>query len=69
MISTNSIFESAHGPEIPNFLEIVAGYDENCILFLAGRSDCEGYWIIWKLLSAGIHYCDYITEKVNRSEY
>jgi hypothetical protein len=25
MISTNRIFESAHGPEIPNFLEIVAG--------------------------------------------
>ena len=25
MISTNRIFESAHGPKIPNFLEIVAG--------------------------------------------
>ena len=25
MISTNRIFESAHGPEVPNFLEIVAG--------------------------------------------
>jgi hypothetical protein len=25
MISTNRIFESAHGPEIPNFLEIVEG--------------------------------------------
>jgi hypothetical protein len=25
MISTNRIFESAHGPEIPNLLEIVAG--------------------------------------------
>lgn len=34
----------------------------------SGRSDCEGYWIIWKLLSAGIHYCDYITEK-NRTSY
>jgi hypothetical protein len=26
MISTNRIFESAYGPEIPNFLEIVAGH-------------------------------------------
>jgi hypothetical protein len=25
MISTNSIFESAHGLEIPNFIQIVAG--------------------------------------------
>jgi hypothetical protein len=25
MISTNSIFESAHSTETPNFLEIVAG--------------------------------------------
>jgi hypothetical protein len=25
MISTNRIFESSHGPEIPNFVEIVAG--------------------------------------------
>jgi hypothetical protein len=25
VISTNSIFESPHGTEIPNFLEIVAG--------------------------------------------
>jgi hypothetical protein len=25
MISTNRIFDSAHGPEIPNLLEIVAG--------------------------------------------
>ena len=39
MISTNRIFESAHGPEIPNFLEIVAGlYSIGLPRRLGGRS-------------------------------